>query len=221
MGDLGKKKIRVFLVDDHKILLESLHERLEKEEDMTVCGVAESANEAIKLMGKAKPHVAVVDLNLRGGAGGLELIKAVKERFPLVKCLVLSMHEEELFAERAMRAGAVGYVMKSELTKTLVEAIRRAMQGKVHLSEELSSRMLTYFVSSGKEKSVDPVQTLTDRELEIFRLVGQGNKASGIARMLNVSVKTVDAHRLHIREKLNLKNGTELVKYAIEWINKN
>lgn len=218
MPEIGKKPVKIFIVDDHRIVSESLKQRLDQEQDMEVCGMAASATDAVAAIAKLEPRLVIVDINLRGSVSGLELIRALKDRFPEIHTLALSMHEEDLFAERAIRAGAMGYVMKSELTQTLIVAIRQVLSGKIYLSENMTSRLLSDLVHTRDRKISDSMQKLTDREIEVLRLLGQGNKASEIARMLNLSVKTIDSHRLNMREKLNLKNSSELVKYAIEWV---
>jgi DNA-binding NarL/FixJ family response regulator len=218
MSEIGKTPVKIFIVDDHRIVSESLKQRLDQEQDMEVCGMAAGATEAVAAIARLEPRLVIVDINLKGSVSGLELLKALKERFPEIRTLALSMHEEDLFAERAIRAGAMGYVMKSELTQTLIVAIRQVMSGKIYLSENMTSRLLRDLVRNGERKISDNMQNLTDRELEVLRLLGQGNKASEIARMLNLSVKTIDSHRLNIREKLDLKNSSELMKYAIDWV---
>ncbi len=218
MPEIGKKQVKVFIVDDHRIVSESLKQRLDQEEDLKVCGIAENANDAINEIAKIQPQLVIVDINLKGGASGLELIRAIKGRYPRIHSLALSMHEEDLFAERAIRAGAMGYVMKSELTRTLLTAIRQVIDGKIYLSENVTSRLLVDLIHNQSERLTDSISKLTDRELEVFRLIGQGHKTSEIARLLSLSVKTIDTHRLRIREKLNILNSSELTKYAIDWM---
>jgi DNA-binding NarL/FixJ family response regulator len=218
MPEIGKKQLKIFVVDDHRIVSESLKQRLDQEEDMTVCGIAENAHDAANAIARQMPDLVIVDINLKGGASGLELIKAIKARHPRIKSLALSMHEEDLFAERAIRAGAMGYVMKSELTRTLLTAIRQVIKGKLYLSEHITSRILVDLIYNQTDRYTDNISKLTDRELEIFRLIGQGHKTSEIAKFLNLSVKTIDTHRLRIREKLNIHNSSELIKYAIDWV---
>ncbi len=211
-----QKMIKIFIVDDHRIVLDGLESLLNREEDMSVCGVAEDASEAISSFEKLEPDVAIVDIGLRKSINGIELTRAIHARYPDIKCLVLSQSDEEIYSERAIRAGAVGYVMKSEATKTLVSAIRQIMTGGIYLSENMKSKILMNVLHNRPGKT-GPLDILSDRELEIFMLMGEGYKGSDIAKKLQVSVKTIDTHRFHIKEKFNLRSVSDVVKYAIEW----
>lgn len=211
-----QKMIKIFIVDDHRIVLDGLESLLNREEDMSVCGVAEDASEAISSFEKLEPDVAIVDIGLRKSINGIELTRAIHARYPDIKCLVLSQSDEEIYSERAIRAGAVGYVMKSEATKTLVSAIRQIMTGGIYLSENMKSKILMNVLHNRPGKT-GPLDIPSDRELEIFMLMGEGYKGSDIAKKLQVSVKTIDTHRFHIKEKFNLRSVSDVVKYAIEW----
>lgn len=209
---------KILVVDDHPIVYEGLEKLFSRERDLRIAGYAEDSEGAMRAVERIKPELVIVDISLAEGVSGLELIKVLKRRYPKLPVLVLSMHEESLYAERVIRSGARGYVMKNELTAKVVDAARAVLSGKVYLSGAMSSRLLDELMSRRTAKTVNPVDRLSDRELEVLRLVGSGNTSSDIASKLNVSVKTVETHRLRIREKLHLKNSVQLVKFAIEWM---
>jgi DNA-binding NarL/FixJ family response regulator len=211
-----KAKTKIYIVDDHKIVLEGLEALINREEDMEVCGMSQNGTDIMAKIEKTRPNVIVMDIGLQTGMNGIELTRAIRARYPDIKPIILSQNDEEIFAERSIRAGAMGYVMKSEATRTLVSAIRQIDTGKVYLSENMMSKMLIDVLYKRPEKS-SPVEALSDRELEIFMLMGKGYKSSDIAKKLNISLKTVDAHRSHIKEKFNLESISDVVKYAIEW----
>ncbi len=214
---LRKPKARVLLVDDHPILRQGLAQLINQEPDLTVCGEAEDSPKAFAAAEELNPDVVVVDISLRGG-NGIELIKNLKARFPDLPMLVLSMHDESLYAERALRAGSRGYIMKEEATEKVIVGIRQVMAGEIFLSDRMKSRMLQQ-MASGKTKIVaSPIEHLTDRELEVFRLIGEGRSTRQIANELHLSVRTVEAYREYIKSKLNLKNSTELVQHAFHWV---
>ena len=211
---IRKGKARVLLVDDHPILRKGLAQMINMESDLTVCGEAEEAGKAFELVGTLQPDVAVVDISLKTG-NGIELVKNIKARYPELPILVLSMHDESLYAERALRAGSLGYIMKEEATEQVLVAIRRVLKGEIFLSEKMKSRMLQQLTTGGRNKVVvSPIENLTDRELEVFRLIGEGRSTRQIAAELHLSVRTVEAYREYIKSKLNLKNATELVQHA-------
>lgn len=216
MGNLGKK-ISVLVVDDHPIVHEGLEHLLNREDDIEVCGYSETVNGAIENIEKLKPDFAIVDLSLKGGVSGLELVKAIRDRYPDIKTLVLSMHDENLYAERSIRAGANGYLMKEELRGTIVKAIRHIMKGKLFLSEKIVTKFLDDLMFDQQETEERDIDKLSNRELEVFRLIGRGYKTNEIAKMLNVSAKTINTHRYRLQEKLNLRDSASLVKYAIEF----
>ncbi len=209
---------RILVVDDHPIVYEGLEKLFGREKDLRIAGYAEDMEGAIRAVEKIRPDLAIVDISLAGGASGLELIKVLKRRYPKLAVLVLSMHEESLYAERAIRSGAGGYVMKNELTARVVEAARAVLAGRVYLSGPMSSRLLDEMIRRGPNKTANPVERLSDREIEVLRLVGSGDTSSDIARKLNLGVKTVETHRRRIREKLHLRNSVQLMKFAIEWM---
>lgn len=212
-----KPKTKVLLVDDHPILRTGLRRMIDQEADMQVCGEAEDGPKAFELCGTLTPDIAVIDISLKG-SNGIELVKNLKARYPELPTLVLSMHDESLYAERALRAGSRGYIMKEEAIEQVLVAIRRALAGEIFLSEKMKSRMIQQ-MASGKGKVVSsPIEQLTDRELEVFRLIGEGHSTRQIAGQLHLSVRTVEAYREYIKGKLNLKNATELVQHAFHWV---
>ncbi|HXJ57275.1 MAG TPA: response regulator transcription factor [Verrucomicrobiae bacterium] len=212
-----KPKTKVLLVDDHPVLRAGLGRLINHEADMIVCGEAEDGPTAFDLAGTLTPDIAVIDVSLKG-SNGIELIKNLKARFPELPTLVLSMHDESLYAERALRAGSLGYIMKEEAIEQVIAAIRKVMQGEIFLSERMKTKMLQQ-MANGKGKVVSsPIEQLTDRELEVFRLIGEGCSTRQIAGQLHLSVRTVEAYREYIKSKLNLKNATELVQHAFHWV---
>jgi DNA-binding NarL/FixJ family response regulator len=212
------KKARVLIVDDHPAVREALALRIGRQGDLAVCGEAADIREALRLLADARPDVAVVDITLKVG-DGIDLIKRIRDKNKEVRILVWSMHSESLYAERALRAGALGYVNKDQATNTIIEAIRRVLAGKVYLSEAMAERLLHRTVGGVHDEMMgSPVDVLTDRELEVFRLIGQGVKTADIARQLHLSVKTVETYRDRIRQKLDLKDGTAMARYATQWV---
>jgi DNA-binding NarL/FixJ family response regulator len=212
------KKARVLIVDDHPAVREALALRIDRQNDLEVCGEAGDLGDALSLLAETRPDVAVIDITLKSG-DGIDLIKRIKDRNKHVRILVWSMHSESLYAERALRAGALGYVNKDQATNTIVEAIRRVLTGKVYLSDAAAERMLHRAVGSEREEvSRSPIDVLADRELEVFRLIGQGVKTAEIARKLHLSVKTVETYRDRIRKKLDLKDGAEMAHRATQWV---
>ena len=210
-------KRRVLLVDDHPVLCEGLAQRINEEPDLEVCGQARDAHAALDAIEKLRPDIAIVDISL-GEGSGVELVKDVKVRHPNLPTLVLSMHDESLYAERSLHAGAKGYVMKQEQTAVLLNAIRQVLLGQVYLSEKVKNSIVNRLggnVPEGKITSV--AHKLSDRELEVFQLIGDGYATHEIARRLHLSTKTVASHREHIKLKLNLRTGEELARFAIHW----
>jgi DNA-binding NarL/FixJ family response regulator len=211
-----RNKIRVLLVDDHPIVRKGLGQLINQESGWEVCGEAEDATAALKAVGTLKPNVVVLDLSLKG-TNGLELLKILKTRHPKVPVLVLSMYEESLYAERALRAGAKGYLMKQEGTEKVIGAIRKIVAGEVCVSEALASQMLSRLTNDGEGADRSPTDRLSDRELEVFQLIGNGLTTRQIAEKLLISIKTVESYREHLKDKLKLKNGTELVRQAVQF----
>jgi DNA-binding NarL/FixJ family response regulator len=212
----GPPKRKVFLVDDHPMVRERLAELIRQEADLEVCGEAEDAVTALKAIAALKPDLAIVDITLKD-TYGIELIKTLKERDARLPVLVLSMHEESLYGERAIRAGARGYLNKQEASKKVITAIRTILSGEIFVSEQMKSAMLRKMAGGQRPEGSSPTDVLSDRELEVFQLLGQGLAVRQIAEMLFVSVKTVEAHREHIKQKMNFKTSSELLRYAIEY----
>ncbi len=196
---------------------EGLRQLIDREPDLTVCGDAAGADEALRSIGELKPDLAIVDLSLSGSTG-IELIKALKNKHGDLPILVVSMHEESLYAERALHAGANGYVMKQEPAKTVKAAIRKVLGGDIHLSEKMATSMLGKLMRGGQaEPPASPIEKLSDRELEVFRMLGQGKMTRHIAEELGLTIATINSFRNRIKEKLDLKNSAELVLHAIQW----
>ena len=210
------RKRRIFLVDDHPLVREGLANLINEQNDLVVCGEAEDSAGAITGIGKTRPDVALVDISLKNESG-LELVKNLESQFPLVALIVLSMHDEALYAERALRAGARGYVMKRESTKSVLASIRRVLEGGVYVSERVVNSMARRFSSSSKGAESSPVERLSDRELEIFRLLGQGRTTAQIAEDLHLSLKTVQAYCARAKEKFGVSSLGELLRAAIRW----
>ncbi|HJT81235.1 MAG TPA: response regulator transcription factor [Chthoniobacterales bacterium] len=207
---------RVFIVDDHPLVREGLANLINQQPDLVVCGQAEDAAQALAGIGASRAQLALIDISLKT-ASGLELVKDLKVHHPEVALIVLSMHDEMLYAERAIRAGARGYVMKRESTKEVLTAIRRVMQGDVYVSERVVNLMARRLGSPRKAAASSPVEQLSDRELEIFRLLGQGRTTSQIAADLHLSLKTVQAYCARAKEKFGVDSLTELLRAAIRW----
>ncbi len=208
---------RVLIVDDHPVVRKGLTAMINQEEDLRVCAETEDFHQALAAIKEHVPDLAVVDLTL-SGIGGLELVKHLESSNPDLPVLVLSMHDETLYAERVLRAGAKGYIMKQEGTDKLVTAIRRILHGEIYVSEKMSSKMLGQLVGRGPRTSGSHLETLSDRELEVFELIGRGQGTRQIAERLCLSFKTVESHREHIKEKLELSNANELVQHATQWV---
>ena len=217
MAPLSRKR-RILLVDDHPIVRQGLGLLIDRESDLCICGEAEGAHSAFHAITTLRPDLVVLDISL-SGPDGLDILKEIRSKSGSLPVLILSMHDETIYAERALRAGANGYIMKQEATEKVLVAIRRILQGDVYLSERLTNTMLHHFahgtLSSSSKNS--PIVGLTDRELEIFRLIGEGHSTRQIANELHLSVKTIESHQAHIKEKLSLRNARELVQHAIEW----
>lgn len=211
-----KRQQRVFIVDDHPIVRQGLAQLLNQEAGLEVCGEAEDAEETMGAVERLKPDVIIMDLSLKK-SNGLQLIKDIKMRYRHLPILVLSMHDESLYAERSLRAGARGYVMKQEATETLVAAIRRILQGEIYVSDQVATTMLQHLVGDRGSTGQSPIERLSDRELEVLGLIGKGYGTREIAQLLHLSVKTVESHRSHIKEKLKLQNAAALTRYAIHW----
>jgi DNA-binding NarL/FixJ family response regulator len=214
----AQTKSKVLLVDDHAILTAGLAELINQQKDLTVCGTAVDQNKALTQIERLMPDLVLVDISLKG-SNGIELLKNLKARYPKLPVLILSMHEEEVYAMRAVRAGASGFIMKQEATDKVLEAIRKVLGGEVFLSERMEKRVMQQFVGRNP-KTGSPIDDLSDRELEVFGLLGQGRGTRQIAEQLHLSIKTIESHRTHIKEKLNLKDANELIQHAIQWRDK-
>jgi DNA-binding NarL/FixJ family response regulator len=212
----GKQTTRILIVDDHPLVRLSLREFIRRENDLEVCGEAEDREEALASVAATRPHLAIVDLTLKN-SNGMELIKDLREQYPEVKILVLSMHDEILHAERAVRAGARGYITKQEATTNIMVAIRRVLGGEIYWSERAAARVASKIAGPAQTTSGFPVDCLTDRELQVFELIGAGRSTRQIAAALHIDVSTVETYRARIKEKLNLKDALALLQYAIRW----
>ena len=210
-------KSRVLLVDDHAVVRDGLALLLRGEEDLEVCGEAASAEEAVDLAMKLKPQLAIIDISL-GGVNGMELIKNLRAIDPALLILVLSMHDEAHYAERALRAGAKGYIMKRAARDRILDAVRAVLRGDIFVSDAINKSMIYQFLHAADGKSSSPISRLSDRELEVLTLLGRGLSSKEIAERLHLSQKTVDSHRTHLKEKLQLGGAPELVKFAFEWV---
>ncbi len=216
-GKTAAKKSRVFLVDDHAMFREGLRQLIEREPDMAVCGDAADASAALAGIPTSHPDLVIVDISL-GGTSGIDLIKTIKKEYEDLPVLVVSMHDESLYAERALRAGAMGFVMKHEPSKTVKVAIRKVLGGDLHLSEKMASAMVGKFMRGNTEPPASPLEALSDRELEVFRMLGQGKAVRIIAEEMSVTIPTVNSFRNRIKDKLNLKSSTEVMLQAIQWV---
>lgn len=211
------KKQQVYLVDDHPIVRQGLIKLIEQEENLEVCGEAGNVSDALDDIRKLGPDVILVDISLEDSSG-LELIKLIDDLGLQIPMLVLSMHDESLYAEHALRAGASGYVMKQAAATTLIQAIEKVLEGEIYVSKTMSSQMLKMAFRGGSEEPKTGTELLSMRELEVFELIGRGNSTREIAEQLNLSIKTIETYRAHIKVKLQLRSGTELMQRAIHWV---
>jgi len=209
-------KSRLLLVDDHPLYREGLRQIIERDPELTVCGEASGAAEALEVIPQLMPDLVLVDISL-GSSSGIDLLKAIRSAFDDLPVLVVSMHDESLYAERALRAGAMGYVMKHEPGKTVKTAIHKVLGGEVYLSEKMSSAIISKFMRGQRDQPASPLELLSDRELEVFRMLGQGKGTRQIALDLNVTIPTINSFRNRIKEKLGLKTATEVMLHAIQW----
>ncbi|MBN2372444.1 response regulator transcription factor [bacterium] len=217
-SDFKLDKTRILVVDDHPVVRLGLAYLINQNEDLLVCGEADSAHKALDAIEKLCPDMAIVDVCLKGQSG-IGLIKNIKGRYPEFPILVLSIHDENVYAEHVLRAGAKGYIMKNDASSNIIHAIRKVLNGEIYVSEKMTSKILNKFINEHPScSSGSPIEFLSDRELEVFHLLGQGYGTRQIAEELYLSIKTVETYRGHIKNKLNLKNASELVKYAIKWV---
>ena len=209
-------KARILIVDDHPLVREWLGHLIERSPDLAVCGEAEDSEQALKLIAETKPHLAIIDLSL-GSVSGLDLIRQIRTTYPDLAMIVLSMHDEQVYAERCIRAGARGYIMKRESTKTVVDAIHEVLKGNLYLSKKVTMHIVQKVVSSDTSNSGQSVAQLSDRELEVFKLLGQGYEINEIAKMLDVNIKTVHTYCARMKEKMKVGTTAELLREALRW----
>jgi DNA-binding NarL/FixJ family response regulator len=209
---------RILIIDDHPLVRSGICTVLELDDDLEVCGEAEDSTSALEAIERLQPDLALVDISLKGGTSGLELVKSIRQKYPDLKTLAVSMHDEETYALRALKAGAQGYVMKQEGIEKIREAIRCVLAGRTFLSESMTQTAVDHLGSGGVPRDDSPSSVLSDRELELFELTGQGKEIADIARIMNISPRTVEVHRSHIKKKLGLKTSTEIFQCAYEWL---
>jgi DNA-binding NarL/FixJ family response regulator len=210
------QKKRIMVVDDHPIVRQGLALLIDREPDLVVCGEAEEAMSALHVLASAHPDVLIVDISLNG-PDGLDLLKSIRSTHPTLPVLILSMHDESVYAERALRAGANGYIMKQEATEKVLVAVRRILSGEIYVSDRIANKMLKHYITGVGTLRSSSIADLSDRELEVFRLIGEGHGTRQIAAELHISVKTVESYQAHIKEKLALRSARELVQHAIQW----
>ena len=210
------RKKRVLVIDDHPLLRQGLAMLINQQNDMEVCGEAEEAHAAMRHIAQFRPDIVILDISLKG-PDGLELLKTIRALHPDLPVLVLSMHDEALYAERALRARANGYIMKQEAPDKVLVALRRIFKGDVYLSDNMSKRMLQQYIDGAPSLLQSRIAALSDRELEVFRLIGEGHATRAIAEELHLSVKTVETYHAHIKDKLSLRSGRELIQHAMQW----
>lgn len=213
----AKQQIKVFVVDDHPIIRQGLAQLIRQEPDLVYAGEAEDSVDAMRAIETMRPDIVVVDISLKNSSG-IELIKDLRIRMPELPILVLSMHDESFYAERVLRAGAKGYVMKEEATEKVVHAIRRILSGEIYLSDRMAATMLSKLVEGRSGGTSFPIERLSDRELEVFELIGHGLGTRQIATKLHLSIKTIESHRANLKVKLQAKSATELLRHAINWV---
>jgi DNA-binding NarL/FixJ family response regulator len=213
------EKYRILIVDDHPLFRHGIGDLINAESDLEVCGEADNSPSALEGIRNLSPDLVTIDISLRG-TNGIELLKSIRAEHPKLPLLVLSMHDESLYALRALRAGARGYIMKQEALDRVMSAIRQVLRGELYVSPSMSGRMIEEFVQGGGNNGGGSsiADKLTDRELEILQLIGQGHGVQQIARELNLSAKTVETHRAHIKEKLNFQTARELARFAVQWV---
>ena len=218
-GDTTAAKRRIFIVDDHAMFRDGLRRLIDLEPDLTVCGDAPDATTGLRGMGESNPDLAIVDISL-DATSGIDLIKAIKRDYEDLPVLVVSMHSESLYGDRALRAGAMGYVMKSEPATTVIAAIRKVLGGNVHISEKMATLVVSKFVKGETDEIPSLLETLSDRELEVFRMLGQGKGTREIAQEMNVALPTISSFKNRIKEKLRFKNSTEMILFSLQWFRK-
>jgi len=211
-----QNKSKVFIVDDHPIVREGLVALIDQENNLKVCGQADDAYDALKSIDKLKPDVVIVDISLKG-SNGIELTKSIRAQYPALPVIVFSFHDESLYAERALRAGASAYLTKKAESEKILKAIRTVLNGELYVSDELSKKLLHKIIGDKTGKTITPIDNFSDREFEVFRLIGQGYRAAEAAKQLHLSSKTIETYRERIKRKLGLGDSSELLRYAIKW----
>jgi DNA-binding NarL/FixJ family response regulator len=210
------RKHRVMVVDDHPIVRQGLALLINQESDLLVCGEAEEATGAMHVLASAKPDILIIDISLNG-PDGIDLLKNIRNSNRTLPVLILSMHDESIYAERALRAGANGYIMKQEATEKVLVALRRILGGEIYVGDRIANKMLKHYITGSGTLRHSSIADLSDRELEVFRLIGEGHGTRQIAEELHLSVKTVESYQAHIKEKLSLRSARELMQHAIQW----
>jgi DNA-binding NarL/FixJ family response regulator len=213
----NKTKKRILIVDDHPMMREGLAQLISHQPDLVVCGEAENAPQAVAAVQNLRPDLVLADITLPG-RNGIELIKDVQAVVPGMAVLVISMHDEAIYAERVLRAGGRGYIMKQEGGKKIMQAIREVLSGQIFVSETISAKILETFSRGGSQVAKSPIERLTDREFEVFQLVGRGLGRREIAQQLHLSVRTAEVHRANIKKKLELKSSSEMIRFAVRWV---
>jgi DNA-binding NarL/FixJ family response regulator len=216
MHSPAARKNRVLVVDDHPIVRQGLALLINQEPDLLVCGEAEEAVGAMKVLAACRPDILIVDVSLNG-PDGLDLLKNLRSSHPTLPVLILSMHDELMYAERALRAGANGYIMKQEATEKVLVALRRILAGEIYVSDRIANQLVKHYITGSGTVRHSSIADLSDRELEVFRLIGEGHGTRQIAEELHLSVKTVESYQAHIKEKLSLRSARELMQHAIQW----
>jgi len=209
--------MKIVLVDDHPVVRKGLKSILEENAGFTICGEAEEGNSAVKVISETEPDLVIVDIELKGNIDGIELVGAIKVRFPHIKMLVMSMDDGTLYAEKSIKAGAKGYIAKAEAAENIVSAIEAVMDNKIYLSSSISNKIATKHIYGSKDNDKIDIHLLSGRELEIFQLIGKGYKRNEIAKKLNINVNTIESHRRKIREKLSIDSSSELTKIAVQY----
>jgi DNA-binding NarL/FixJ family response regulator len=209
-------KRSVLVIDDHPLLRQGIAMLINQQQDLQVCGEAEEVHSAMQFIAQRKPDIIILDISLKG-PDGLDLLKSLRATDPDLPVLILSMHDEAIYAERALRARANGYIMKQEATEKVLVAVRRILDGEIYLSESMSRKMLHQYIDGAPTMLQSRIATLSDRELEVFRRIGEGHATREIADELHLSIKTVETYQAHIKEKLGLRSGRELIQHAIQW----
>jgi len=212
-------KTKILIVEDHPLVRKGLAQLIDQEQDVVVCGEAESSMEALQACKVQQPELAIIDLSLKESSG-LELIKTFQSLYPNIKILVLSMHDEHIYAQRCIQSGARGYITKLEASEKVLEAIRHILNGRIYLSEDMSTTLLSNMSKTKSPSKTSPIEQLSDRELEVFELIGNGLSTHEIADQLHLSIKTIETYRAHLKDKLNLKNASQLIQAAVSWFEK-